>query len=286
MCGLDPSAGKQRDVWIVLRQTEDWEAPGLGFAASAARLEQLLKYAPGTIEHIIAAWDRLLPVSYFDFRAQVVRIAAENWQRTGLCVLQSPLALDSIDPDALYVFTDDDDWFAPHLASALGAADLPADGLAWLSGRYDGHFAVRTPAAHCYTNNVALRGAALRRLQEAGAAISQHFEASALIAEERLRLTAIPLALSVTHKHPASIGQLQWAWELGRENGFAAILEVLAGRAASAPRALPSDWLWACPEIEAARAALRRLNLGASLRGAAAPVARPSPDDPDPVQGL
>jgi hypothetical protein len=95
-------------IYIVVRRTTDWND-------EAAFLAQV----PTGFCPSVALWNETVSMPYHIFRRELSAIAGASWMAvTGATVV--PLA--DVPPDGLVVPTDDDDWFAPHMAVSLEAA--------------------------------------------------------------------------------------------------------------------------------------------------------------------
>lgn len=99
------------DVYIWVRSTVDWADP-------AEPLDALV----GGVRKKVVTWNETFEMSYFAFRRRVVEIARLNQSRVEGAVVAE---WEQIPEGALVVPTDDDDWFAPDLVSALSSL-LPA----------------------------------------------------------------------------------------------------------------------------------------------------------------
>ena len=95
-------------IYVVVRQTTDWENE----AVVQAQL-------PDGFRPAVALWNATFEMPYHIFRRELTRIAGLNLSRVeGIACVPR----DDVPPGALVVPTDDDDWFAPGLATALQMA--------------------------------------------------------------------------------------------------------------------------------------------------------------------
>ena len=95
-------------ICIVVRQTTEWEDE----AVVRAQLPEGFRYA-------VALWDATFLLPYHVFRRELTKIAQINLSRIAgaVCVPRT-----DVPAGAIVVPTDDDDWFAPGLATALEMA--------------------------------------------------------------------------------------------------------------------------------------------------------------------
>jgi hypothetical protein len=104
-----------------------WVRPSVEWRDEAAFYAQL----PDDLEDKVRLWNQTFKLSYHLFRYKVREIARLNLARVDGAVCAS---WEAIPIGALVVPVDDDDWFAPHLASALFAAQVPGiSGYHWRS---------------------------------------------------------------------------------------------------------------------------------------------------------
>ncbi len=95
-------------IYIVVRQTTEW-------GNEAAVLAQL----PEGLRHAVSLWSSTFTIPYHVFRQELTSIARINRSRIAgaLCVPRA-----EVPAGATVVPTDDDDWFAPQLATTLETA--------------------------------------------------------------------------------------------------------------------------------------------------------------------
>jgi hypothetical protein len=128
------------------------------------------------------------------------------------------------DDKALYVFTDDDDWFAPNLAARLlNSPAARADGSVWVSSVFSGgNVRVREHKLLCFTNNYAMHGAFMNRYKSflygrSVVRVAQHVGANRVLKKPESRPLLLAEPLSVTNKHPATYTRIVQA----QDNGIA-----------------------------------------------------------------
>ncbi len=188
---------------IVVRQSPNWS---LGFDPS--EFERLTRRPPGSVADLVRLWDETFRVSFSEIRQHMKDIARDSLLAVGVRILDFAAYLDhSPQPSAFYLFTDDDDWFAPNIIERLRGQERQQL-MIWGSVRFRGSFEFREIEKFCYTNNYAVRGRLIpekaRRLKLLG-----HGSASKLAS--RHRVTIVPEYLSVTNKHPASVNMMSEA---------------------------------------------------------------------------
>ena len=64
---------------------------------------------------IIKAWDKCFKYKYFEFRKKIVEIAKSNWKLIPAKQLNEWSDVIKCDKHSLFLFTDDDDFYSPHL---------------------------------------------------------------------------------------------------------------------------------------------------------------------------
>jgi hypothetical protein len=106
------------EVHICVRRTLDWADEAHVAAHIDARFRAKLE-----------TWNATVDPPYHRFRQRVKEIAALNLSRVEGAVLST---LDATPPGAIVVPVDDDDWFAPQLATRLRAEHEPGrEGYYW-----------------------------------------------------------------------------------------------------------------------------------------------------------
>ena len=120
---------------IAIRQSPDWAA--LADDWNAGRAIDPARYAPPRpipafpedIVDLIARWNAYAAIDFFSVRRRLKDIAQATLRRVERAIVLSCAELAAAIPDlrsdnALLFFSDDDDWFAPHLANAVSARDF------------------------------------------------------------------------------------------------------------------------------------------------------------------
>jgi hypothetical protein len=188
---------------VVVRRTLDWADEAA--VERALRPEFRAKYD---------AWNSVFEMRYAEFRRRLHDIARRNWERVADVAV---VPFDRVPPRALLAPVDDDDWFAPDLASRVReAADPDARGYRWtchvleprrLRRRWLGLFgplgptrnAVAPPTFTCETN-----GYAVADVEGWRDLWRSHGEASRRFDGEPARVRRIPHALAIQNKSLAS----------------------------------------------------------------------------------
>lgn len=199
--------------YVVLRNSPDW----LAYNDRQSRdFCVRLGLPENTIIEFISVWDAVLGVDYRRFRHAVKEIALTNFSQVRDSIFLDHTNLCTIAPkaDDLFVFVDDDDWLAPDLFMRLRDRSFSDDGATWGSIRVGPVFS-RSPETQehgvlyarpidqiLYTNNYAVTGRALMRLQVEQ--LFEHFDAQKQFDSGAYKPTAIPEYLSVANKHPCS----------------------------------------------------------------------------------
>ena len=193
---------------LVVRQSPDWGAlDAAGGSHDPNGFEQMLALPQGSIARMIQLWNDTFPVSFYRVRQQLKEIAFDTFAAVRGT---EPLRFDAylaqpLAPAAYYLFTDDDDWFAPHVLERLSGAGIgELDLVIWGSIRFRGGFEFRQIRDFCYTNNYVIRGALGPAGNVERVGFAQHGVGQGLISDDRIRRRVIPDYLSITNKHPAA----------------------------------------------------------------------------------
>jgi len=121
-------------VVIAIRQSPDWAALaddfGAGRAIDPARYAppRPIPAFPENIVDLIARWNAYSALDFFSVRRRLKEIAQATLRRIerGMVIPCAELAAALPDlrrDSALLFFSDDDDWFAPHIANAISPKD-------------------------------------------------------------------------------------------------------------------------------------------------------------------
>jgi hypothetical protein len=198
---------------IVVRQSPDWGSIARGVMEhDAVGFDLLTGRPPGTTRRLIELWDETND-SFFKVRARTKEIAERTWHNVaGAEVLPISRFVGPFDDRALYTFTDDDDWFAPQLATRLLSSECDTrSATIWRSGRFDGDVITRPNNGFCYTNNYAFHGSHLNEVDPSR--VVQHMDANEVIAKAPDPAILIDDVLSITSKHPCSFTAIELAYK-------------------------------------------------------------------------
>jgi hypothetical protein len=242
----DPSLANEAHLRVVLRQSPNWGREAQS-REQMDHFDALIGRAPGTTASLKACWNEVMPVCFDECRAALKAIAAETLAAMEATVFEPIEAfMPPFEGPSWYTFTDDDDWFAPNLASHL--AGLDAKAAVWTSVRFDGTVLWRANDGFCYTNNYAVRGSFLdpEHFQHA----TQHMWAQPLLQAHPEAPALLETPLSVTNKHPCSFVTLE---RTGGERQ--AMLDLLAPYCAFLDQSdagrtkMAADVAWALPAM-------------------------------------
>lgn len=211
---------------IVERQTVDWANTTVESAAASFAEVVHGEHDPQGVQHqltatLIRLWNAAFGVSFFSCRLFLRQLAHENWSAVLGCdrIFQQPqypeLSGDFFGvASGWLLFTDDDDWYAPHVFRTLsGSADMARDVAIWPRTRFDGTIESWPVSANpllCYTNNYAVRAKAIPR-GHAVSPLMQHFEADRRVKAGLWSNATVLDTLSVTNKSPCSRNYLEKA---------------------------------------------------------------------------
>lgn len=237
---------------IVVRQSPDWrDTPYEDLLENSRSFCRMIAAPVGLQENfisdIVAVWDRIFKMPFFQVRAAMKDIAEKNLARVKRA---SVTAVEHAEPSAiraepLYLFIDDDDWLRPDIYAAMKPYLSPkADGYTFGNILCVSHIELRAIENGCYTNNYAVSG---RFLQQGGgdiACVTQHWTAHQTFNEPGFRVAQIPLYLSATNKHPASTMKLKDGLA---ENALSAatlrrLIEKYVDESSHATTPLEADW--------------------------------------------
>lgn len=250
---------------IVLRQSPDWRnTPHAELLEGSRAFCRLVGPATGFAENfisdIVAVWDRTFRLPYFQVRAAMKDIAADNLRAVRHATL-TPLERIGHVPGAhaLHLYIDDDDWLHPQLCRELAQHLDGADGYVFGNILCASRVELRRIEDGCYTNNYAVAEHFLRAPGADPTRVVQHWDANAVFHQPGFRRCDVPLYLSATNKHPASAMKLKDG--LQRDALSAATLRGLVERyldeSAAAP--LPPAAAWVRPYTRRVRDVFARL---------------------------
>jgi len=213
-------------VVLAIRTSPDWAAlardSAAGLAIDPARFaapEDIVSF-PGDIAALIAKWDAISRVPFFECRRRLKEIAAATWRRVEDGRVLASAAVGG--EDDLVFFCDDDDWVAPDLVARTRALETAGvDALvfplirlgvpSFTFGREGGAVThpvgpVRPFGFRYQTNNY---GLTRRAFERAGvASLIEHVRASQTADRLGFVDEYVPLAVSATNKTPCSASLL------------------------------------------------------------------------------
>ena len=203
----------------------------------------------------VVVWNECFSLRYAPFRARLVEIARENWSRIENA---QPMRPEDVAAGTLLVPVDDDDWFAPDLAShLLPEQETPFEGLHW--DRYILELprrprrfpwrrqrrAADTSRHTCGSNNYAIR-----HRPEFARGITNHVWASEWFDAHPGRVKRLAASLSVQNRNLASRSGLGGQKRL--EITHAALIERFRRHRKLYHRLrLPPEVAWAQPHVAA-----------------------------------
>lgn len=165
-------------VVIVLRQSPDWPSQTYADLEKTREFCRMIGRREDLIIDLVRLWDRTLAISFFAARQMMKEISLENFRSvSGASFLRLAEVRPLLRRDAFYLFTDDDDWYHPEAALALGRMDprkcaaVQWDSVVMSRGctvLRDGMF---------WSNNYAVSGSYLLQRERNLDIVSQHFRA-------------------------------------------------------------------------------------------------------------
>ncbi len=228
-------------IHICIRQTLNWQHEGLVDA------QILPEFRPK-----YEAWNATFTMPYHVFRQRLKAIAELNFSRVEGAVCSR---VDEVPRGHIIVPTDDDDWFAPDLATRLRRAhERAAAGYLWRRGtlQYESptvrarsrlaRLIARREKFICKTNNYAVPNE-----RELAPLALNHVRASAYFAAHPAEVKRIPATLAIQNRTLASQTALAWRRPTIGRKALGVLLEK--------HRALYAAWkpattlLWAKPYV-------------------------------------
>lgn len=208
---------KKAGLCVVLRSSPDWG--NLGQAEFEDQARRFCRQVNRPVEQVVQTarlWDRTFRTSYRETRRVMKDIAqtALSWTNAHDVFATPPPV---IRPGAIYVLTDDDDWFSPELEEALSTT--PAEdyeGIVWGCAvlgpilKDAAEPVLAQPAAvrfrpltiSCQSNNYGLTSRYFHRLGAEWANVYSHGHADQEF--QKMKVWNIPRYLSVKNTNPAS----------------------------------------------------------------------------------
>ncbi|MEO8460451.1 MAG: hypothetical protein ABI451_07975 [Dokdonella sp.] len=246
---------------IVVRQSPDWAHEDRAMLLENSRAFcRMIGRPEEFVADSIQLWDATCTLPYFAVRAEIKEIAEDNLRhvRSARIMQLADLRRDTIDPDALYLFIDDDDWLHPDFASRI-AAHLTPQFVAWRYGsiKVEQNVELRAFDPITYTNNYAIRGIFLCANENDFITAQQHWIAEQLWQRDDFLDKPLPLYISATNKHPCSTMVLEQCFRDGISQ--ATLRRTLAGYVDGLASAIPAAAEWTTPWVEKTRTFYRSL---------------------------
>jgi hypothetical protein len=264
-------------VYIVLRQSPDWAQQTYADLDKTRTFCRIIGRPETYIIDRVLLWDKTFRTSFFSARQTIKDISLENFRSVLGSKLVSLAEIQAVlDRKALYLFTDDDDWYHPLIAQCIATIDpRSCDAILWKSAAVGNGLQLQDTsisyASHgpvnidFNTNGYAVSGEVLLQKKGNLAKVTQHFEAQATFIRKSYssvlrhigyaslyrRMTAmnyqsivrLPKYLSITNKHAASTFTLT---SLGDTLTPERMVDVVRTRLeANKKITLPDDLLWA-----------------------------------------
>lgn len=259
-----------KPFFIVLRQSPDWRNQTYADLEKTRDFCKMVGKPEDFIIERVRLWDRTFTTGFFATRQAMKEISSSNLRTvTGSTLVRIEQVRDVLQPDHLYLFIDDDDWYAPDIGKHLSGADpRTCDAVLWGSAVFGRGITLRMDRVF-WTNSYAVSGTFLLQREENLRRVSQHFGAqSTFYGKPRsflrrlgfrslLRKLFVPAYRTVvtldrycsaTNKHPASTVVLE---SLG-DNPTADDLRRLIQETVRANRSaiIPPEFLWAKPYVD------------------------------------
>ena len=265
------------DLCVVIRSSPDWgklsqeefEEQSRVFCRRVNRPEE-------QVVETARLWDATFRTTYCQTRQAMKEIAQETLRRMAPAeIVQGEPA--ELRPGALYLLTDDDDWFSPELPKALARVpSVDYDGVTWgnvMLGPWrkgvpepilsePEPIQMRPLTVTCHSNNYALAASYLLRTKKAWKKVFSHGHADEVF--RTLNIFNIPQYLSVKNTNPASTVFL----ENGLRQEFTSrrlreLIDQYNARFQTGEPFGPPDLRWAQGSIEAVRRFFVELAAGA-----------------------
>lgn len=167
-----------RRTYIIIRQSPDWRTQTYADLEKTRDFCRMIHRREDLIIDVVKLWDRTFSTSFFAARQAMKELSLENLRSLAGAVIV-PLAgvRDVLEPDAFYLFVDDDDWYDPGIARHLQAFD-PGKCAAVLWHQVTAtHELSLSDEWTFFSNNYAISGAYLLRKKKNLNKVIQHFEA-------------------------------------------------------------------------------------------------------------
>ncbi len=256
-----------RPIYIILRQSPDWANQTYADLDKTREFCRIIGRPETYIIDRVLLWDRTFRISFFAARQIMKEISLENFRSVEGATLVPLKEIHTVlDRTAMYLFTDDDDWYNPHIAKYLTPIDPRAcDVVQWLTAGLGPGATLGENHYACSTNGYAVSGEVLLQRPGNVERVAQHFDAQATFVRKSYasvlrrigyaslyrRLTVrgfqsivrLPHYLSITNKHAASTLAME---TLGNDLRSDSLIDLIRSRVNANPEtALPEPIVWA-----------------------------------------
>lgn len=256
-----------KPLFIVLRQSPDWTTQTYADLDKTRDFCRMIGRPEDFIIERVKLWDRTFTTSFYSTRQAMKEFSLENFRSVaGATLVPLEQVRDVLEPNAFYLFTDDDDWYDPAIGESLEAFDpKKCVAVLWGSAIFGRGIRLRMDGIF-HTNSYAVSGAFLLHRPDNLDRVSQHFYAQRTFKRKPmtfirrlgfrtlLQRVFVPGFRTVVHsnsycsatnKHPASTLVLE---SLG-DNPTPEMLKALISDSLDANRGatVPSEFLWAQP---------------------------------------
>lgn len=257
-------------LYIVMRQSPDWANQTYKDLEKTRYFCRMIGRAEDFIVKQVKLWDRTFGTSFFATRQAMKEISLDNFNSVaGAEVIDLAHVRSFLNPNAFYLFTDDDDWYDPLIGKIISGIDPSQCAAAvWGSLAYGKEIDLRSDG-YFYTNSYAISGSFLLKSYSNLDRVSQHFRAQktfhpkrngfiARLGRSRLmgkmffpanrNVVHLDEYCSVTNKHPASTLALEALGDdLTSDKMRRAIQESIDAHKAAA---VPGEFVWAQPYMD------------------------------------
>lgn len=244
-------------IYFYLRRTEDWKNVEYE-KLQAFNVERL------SVEGVRIWWDKVSSVRWFDFRAEMKRIAMSSWKLPILFMPPDEI-FKLLEDDDFVIPTDDDDWYHPDLNRLITENIEDAEYAEWNPGviqtafhcNFHDWFRCHKETASC---GFVIKGSLLRRMDPSKRRVllRGHTEAS----RYSLECNAVmkkweQFNWSMYNWHFGSISAI------GMSRGWEAEVENLFPKRKLPP--LPSKYEWCRPQYEDFKSLIESMKFRAGL---------------------
>lgn len=177
-----------RKTFIVLRQSPDWRTQTYADLEGTRAFCRMIHRREDLIIDVVKLWDRTFSIPFFAARQAMKELSLENLRSIGHAVVL-PLSdvRGALEPDAFYLFVDDDDWYDPEIALHLQLFDpRRCAAVLWRQATVTDELLFSDEWTF-FSNNYAVSGDYLLRKKKNLNKVVQHFEAEGTFHCPRLK---------------------------------------------------------------------------------------------------